>query len=133
MEMMKIYGTRWTIKVLFRESKQYLQLGSCQSWDFDAQIAHTTIILYTFLAYLKRVGSYKTLGELFLSIQQDICEKTLAERLWALFEELLTMMIDIISANGAMDIIMLQQTEEYRYVKGAFASFQGFKQSLQKQ
>ena len=124
MEMMKIYGIRWTIEVMFRETKQHLQLGRCQSRDFDAQIAHTTItlVLYTFLAYLKRVGSYETLGELFRSIQQDICEKTLAERLWALFEELLAVMIKVISANGAMDITFLQQTEEYRYVKEIFAS-----------
>jgi len=124
MEMMKIYGIRWTIEVMFRETKQYLQLGGCQSRDFDAQIAHTTItlILYTFLTYLKRMDSYETLGELFRSIQQDICEKTLAERLWELFEQLLTTMIEVISVNGATDITQLQQTEEYRYVKEIFAS-----------
>ena len=124
MEMMKVYGIQWTIEVMFREAKQYLQLGGCQARTFDAQIAHTTItlILYTFLAYLKRMGSYETLGELFRSIQQDICEKPLAERLWELFEELLTIIIKMISANGATDIIMLQKTEEYRYVKEIFAS-----------
>ena len=124
MEMMRIYGIRWTIEVFFREAKQYLQLGGSQSRDFDAQIAHTTItlVLYTFLAYLKRIGSYETLGELFRSIQQDICEKTLAERLWELFEELLTFMIEVISANGTTDISALQQTEEYRYVKEVFSS-----------
>jgi len=124
MEMMRVYGTRWTIEVMFRETKQYLQLGRCQSRDFDAQIAHTTmtLILYTLLAYLKRVGSYETLGELFRSIQQDICEKTLAERLWELFEELLCAMIEVISTNGAMDIKALQKSEEYHYVREIFAS-----------
>ena len=124
MGMMKIYGIRWTIEVLFRETKQYLQLGGCQSRDFDAQIAHTTItfILYTFLAYLKRMSSYETLGELFRSIKQDICEKNLAERLWGLFEELLIVMIETISARGAMDITFFRNTEEYRYVKQIFAS-----------
>ena len=124
MEMMRIYGIRWTIEVMFRETKQHLQLGRCQSRDFDAQIAHTTItlILYTFLVYMKRMWSYETLGELFRSIQQDICEKTLAERLWALFEELLAVMIEMISANGAMDIAFLQRTEEYLYVKEIFVS-----------
>ena len=121
---MKIYGVRWTIEVLFRECKQYLQLGTCQSQDFDAQIASVTItlLLYTFLAYLKRKGSYETLGELFRLTQQDICEKNLAERLWELFEELLAFMIEVISANGAMDITQLKQSEEFRYVKEVFSS-----------
>ena len=124
LEMMKIYGIRWTIEVMFRETKQYLQLGGCQSQDFDAQIANTTIsfMLYTFLSYLKRMGSYETIGELFRLIQQDICEKNLAERLWDLFEELLAFMIEVISSRGSMDITQLQQSEEYRYVKEVFAS-----------
>ena len=109
---------------MFRESKQYLQLGACQSRDFDAQIASTTItfMLYTLLSYLKRMGSYETMGELFRLTQQDICEKNLAERLWELFEELLAFIIDVISSRGTMDIAMLKQSEEYRYVKEIFAS-----------
>jgi len=123
-EMMEIYGIRWTIEVMFRETKQYLQLGTCQSQDFDAQIASNTIsfMLYTIFSYLKRVDSYETMGELFRLTQQDVCEKNLAEKLWALFEELLTFIIDVISSHGAMDITMLKQSEEYRYVKEIFAS-----------
>jgi len=123
-EMMEIYGLRWTIEVMFRESKQHLQLGTCQSQDFDAQIASTTItfMLYTILAYLKRVGSYETLGELFRLAQQDICEKTLAERLWELFEELLAFVINIVASHGVTDVAMLQQTEEYRYAKEVLSS-----------
>ena len=77
-ETMEIYGIRWTIEVFFRECKQYLQLGTCQSSNFDAQIASVTItfILYTILAYLKRMESYETLGDIFRLAQQDICEKT---------------------------------------------------------
>ena len=123
-EMMKIYGIRWTIEVMFRELKQYLQLGTCQSQDFDAQIASSTIsfMLYTFLSYIKRMSSYETMGELFRMTQQDVCEKNLAERLWELFEELLAYIIDVISSHGVMDITQLKQSEEYRYVKELFAS-----------
>ena len=123
-EMMEIYGIRWTIEVMFRETKQYLELGSCQSQDFDAQIASVTItfMLYIFLAYLKRMESYETMGELFRFIQQDCCEKNLAERLWDLFEELLAFMIESITSHGPMDITELQQSEEYRYVKEIFKS-----------
>ena len=34
--MMKHYQVRWTIEVYFKESKQYLNLGRCQSEDLDA-------------------------------------------------------------------------------------------------
>ena len=54
--------------------------------------------------------------------QQDITEKNLAERLWILFEELLAFIIDTIAAHGALDISMLKQSEEYRYVREVFAS-----------
>lgn len=123
-EMMEIYALRWTIEVMFREAKQYLQLGTCQSQNFDAQIASTTItfILYTLLAYVKRVGSYETMGELFRFMQQDVCEKNLAERLWILFEELLAFIIDTISSHGPMDITALKQSQEYCYVREIFAS-----------
>ena len=122
--MMEIYGIRWTIEVMFREAKQYLQLGTCQSQDFDAQIASNTItfMLYTVLAYLKRVSSYETMGELFRMTQQDIIEKNLAERLWILFEELLAFIIDTIAARSPLDVSMLKQSEEYHYVREIFAS-----------
>jgi hypothetical protein len=123
-ETMEIYGTRWTIEVFFRECKQYLQLGACQSADFDAQIASVTItfILYSLLSCLKRKGSYETLGEIFRITQQDVCEKNLAERLWSLFEELLVVMIDAAAANGFMDVTLLKQSQEYDFVKEIFAS-----------
>ena len=129
-EMMKTYGIRWSIEVLFRECKQYLRLGTCQSLDFDAQIASYTIsfILYTLLAYLKRMESYETLGEIFRLSQQDVCEKNLAERLWDLFEELLEFMIQAIAANGPMDITQFRHSEEYAFVKELFESSFLFKQ-----
>ena len=87
--MMEIYTTRWTMEVFFKEMKQLLRLGPCQSRDFDAQIAHVTTccILYTFLAFCRRVHAYAPLGALFESMAAERVEKNLAERLWALFEE----------------------------------------------
>lgn len=34
----QIYSVRWSIEVFFAETKKYLNLGGCQSQDFDAQI-----------------------------------------------------------------------------------------------
>jgi len=129
-EMMKIYSIRWSIEVLFRECKQYLGLGNCQSRDFDAQIASYTIcfILYTLLAYLKRKQSYETLGEIFRMTQQDVCEKNLAERLWALFEELLDFIIKAIAGHGPIEMDQFKLTDEYAFVKEIFESSFLFKQ-----
>ncbi len=62
--MMEIYATRWTIAVFFKEMKQQLGWGPCQSRDYDAQIAAVTTccILYIFLAYFRRVHAYAPLG-----------------------------------------------------------------------
>ncbi|MEJ7740223.1 MAG: hypothetical protein WKF97_22610 [Chitinophagaceae bacterium] len=38
-KVLEFHQVRWTIKVFFKESKQYLNLGGCQSKNFDAQIA----------------------------------------------------------------------------------------------
>ncbi|MEA1961365.1 MAG: transposase [Bacillota bacterium] len=80
LSMMEIYCVRWTIEVLFKETKQHLQLGTCQSRDFDAQIAHisTCYLLYTFLAYFRRVNDYESLGGLFKVINNELIEKILA-------------------------------------------------------
>ena len=55
-QAMKIYNIRWTIEVLFKECKQHLNLGKCQSNDFDAQIADTTIslLVYMMLSFHKK-------------------------------------------------------------------------------
>ncbi|MDR2835447.1 MAG: transposase [Bacteroidales bacterium] len=51
----EIYATRWTIEVFFKECKQYLRLGKCESRDFNAQIA-TTFILQFFRNYFYNIN-----------------------------------------------------------------------------
>lgn len=122
LEMMEIYSIRWTIEVFFRETKQHLRLGKCQSRDFDAQIAHvtTTYILYVFLAYFRRINDYESLGGLFEEIKDDLVEKNLAERLWDMFDELLQVVITAIAESGTVDIQAFQASEEYQYIKELF-------------
>jgi hypothetical protein len=81
----KIYQVRWIIEVFFKESKQYLGLGKCQSVDFDAQIAATTIsfIQYIMLSLHKRCNAYESIGGLFKQCQTNTQEAILAERIWA--------------------------------------------------
>lgn len=121
-KMMEIYSVRWTIEVFFREAKQQLRMGKCQSRDFDAQIASMTCvcILYTMLSYYRRVHDYETLGGLFLDVADDICEKNLAERLWELFEELLLTVVKLISESGVLDLTLFTDSPEYQYLKSLF-------------
>jgi hypothetical protein len=57
--MLEIYQTRWTIEVFFKEAKQLLGLGKCQSNNFDAQIADITIpmIRHILLTFRHRYNS----------------------------------------------------------------------------
>ena len=59
--------------MFFKESKQNLGLSKCQSQDFDAQIAATTLcmIQYNLLSVAKRFSEYEKLGELFRATQKD--------------------------------------------------------------
>jgi hypothetical protein len=68
-DVVRIYGKRWDIEVFFRTAKQHLELEKgCQGRDFDALIAHTTIVMtrYIFLSIEKRrTDDPRTLGLLF--------------------------------------------------------------------
>jgi hypothetical protein len=88
----KIYSTRWSIEVFFKEAKQYLGLGKNQAQDFDSQIASTTItmIQYNLLSLAKRFSGYETLGELFRNTRAETIELTVAEKIWKLIVEILS-------------------------------------------
>ena len=102
LKVMEHYQVRWTIEVFFKESKQYLNLGGCQSKNFDAQIADTTIsmIQYILLTLRKRFDDYETRGEIFRSTGEEMLEQTLHVRLW----ELLIMIMKTIIET--LDIIV---------------------------
>lgn len=108
--------------MLFKELKQHLGFCKCQSTDFDAQIANTTVslILYVFLSYYRRINAYETLGGLFELIKSEMCEKNLAQRLWELFDELLQVIIEAIAESGSVNIIDFKNSLEYKYLKELF-------------
>lgn len=122
LSMMEIYSVRWTIEVFFKETKQQLKLGTCQSQDFDAQIAHVTTcyILYTLLAYFRRVNAYESLGGVFDAIKDDLLEKNLAERLWDLFEELLQVVMTRMVKHGFVDLLEFRNSVEFQCLKELF-------------
>nr|WP_261486243.1 hypothetical protein [Acididesulfobacillus acetoxydans] len=51
---------------------------------------------------------------LFAAIKDDLVEKTVAERLWELFDELLQVVIAGIARSGIVDILEFRNSAEYR-------------------
>lgn len=100
-EALRLYNTRWTIEVMFKELKQHLNFGKCQSNDFDAQIADTTISLvtYTILSLYKRINNYIPLGQIFRQFREILLQTTLAKRLWNLFVTVVTSLIQVLDLN----------------------------------
>ena len=80
---MEIYSTRWTIEVFFKEAKQLLGLGKCQSTNFDVQVAETTITMvrYLLISLRHRMEAYQTIGGIFKNLKQDYLEYKLNKRL----------------------------------------------------
>jgi hypothetical protein len=97
----KIYSIRWSVEVFFKESKQYLGLGKCQSQDFDAQIASTTIcmIQYNLLSVAKRFTDYESLGEMFRNTNAETIQLTLAKRIWQLIVDVLADLAELIEID----------------------------------
>ena len=113
---LEIYSIRWTIEVFFKECKQYLGLGKCQSNDFDAQIADTTITLmrYILLNLMKRFSSYETLGQVFSNTQIFMLELNLSQKIWNLFIQLCRSLCDWLGIDYNEIISVFFQIPEFQ-------------------
>lgn len=84
-DVVRIYGKRWDIEVFFRTAKQFLGLEKgCQARDFDALIAHSTIVLmrYIFLSVeQRRNADPRTLGLLFHACCEEMRDLSYLESL----------------------------------------------------
>ena len=109
-QTIEIYQIRWSIEVFFKETKQLLNLGGCQSSTFDAQIADTTItmIAYILLAFRFRYDHYESMGALFRAMNAETLQKTIDIRLWELFVELVQTVCQMIEKDidDVMDLIL---------------------------
>ncbi len=88
----RIYSMRWSLEVVFKDSKGKLGLGKYQVRNFASQIACTAItaIQYNILATVRRFSSYETIGGLFREVTKNSVELTITERIWG-------MIIDIVN------------------------------------
>jgi len=98
-QVMEQYQVRWTIEVFFKESKQFLNLGGCQSNNFDAQVADTTItmIQYVLLTLRKRFDDYETRGEIFRSTGEEMLEQRLHLRIWEMLIAIMKIIIETLN------------------------------------
>lgn len=91
-EAYRIYSMRWSLEVIFKESKQNLGLGKYQMRYFSSQIACTAItaMQYNILSAAKRFTDYATIGGLFKDAVGKSEELSVTERIWKALEELVT-------------------------------------------
>jgi len=115
-KVMEYYQIRWSIEVFFRDCKQNLGLNKCQSTDFDAHIAHITIVYmnYMVLSLKKRFEDYETLGEMFRHTKQCLLEITMVEKIWQIIIEIYLTLFAELGAD--MDAFILKIIE----LKGEF-------------
>ena len=86
---------------LFKECKQYLNLGKAQNTNFNGQIADTALALttYTILSLGKRFGSYETIGSLFRANKQDMLERTICERIMEVILSLIMQLLEFMAID----------------------------------
>ena len=109
-KVFEYYQIRWNQEVMYRESKQYLGLGKCQSTDFDVQIADCTLALatYTILTLYRRFGEYETMGELFRQMQADLMALTLWQRILPIIAQILYRLCHLLGADFEQAMRTLQ-------------------------
>jgi hypothetical protein len=100
-DIVRIYGKRWDIEVFFKMAKQHLKLAKeIQCRDFDALIAHTTIVFmrYMFLAYQCRMETdQRSFGELFYACCEEVADISFMEALY----RILTLAADQLKQLGS--------------------------------
>jgi hypothetical protein len=116
MKTVEHYQVRWTIEVFNKEAKNLLNLGGCQSSDFDAQIADTTIsmIAYILLSFRNRYDRYESMGALYRSMNAEWLRMTLDKRLWELFLEIVCIVATVfdIDSNDLLEKILTSPNAE---------------------
>ena len=106
-EMIKTYQVRWAIEVFSKEAKQSLGLGKCQSNDFGAQIADTTLVMarHMISTLRRRFEQYESKGALFEQDQNKVVAFKLSERLWGLLLELAELIETLFEGVDSQEII----------------------------
>jgi hypothetical protein len=101
-EILQKYAKRWSIEMFFRDAKQHLWLGKEQNRDFDAIIAHNSLVIirYQLLSFMIRFSTGReAIGPLFETMADEVAQNTIIARLWEYFKYLLLMSSQILFSN----------------------------------
>ena len=109
LEAYRIYSRRWSLEVVFKESKQNLGLGKYQMRNFSSQIAMTSItaMQYNILSTAKRFSDYETIGGLFMDATKGSVELTLTERIWNIILEIVREIVECLNIEDEQVLDML--------------------------
>ncbi len=125
-KIIEIYQIRWSIEVFFKESKQLLGLGKCQSNDFDAQIADATItmIQHILLTCRFRYENYESKTGMFAQIKEEAALQRLNQRLWGLFLEIVQVIAEIFVEADLEQLFekIMQDEQVYEKIARLFGS-----------
>lgn len=93
-EIIRIYGNRWSIETFFKDIKSHFKLADeIQSRNYDALIAHTSIVFSRYMLITWRQRNYlddRTIGEMFYYFCDEISDISYSEAISSLFEILQT-------------------------------------------
>ena len=109
MRAYEIYAMRWSIEVVFSDSKRILGLADCSSRDFSAHIAHVSLVMirYNMLSAIKRTLDYDTIGGLFEDMYLGVHELTVVEKIWAIIIEVVAVVAELIEADSEVLIFQV--------------------------
>jgi len=97
-EIIRIYGKRWDIEVLFKVCKSYLNLSKeCNSLSYDAMTAHTAVVFtrYMMLSPESRESNDdRSFGELFLYFSDEMSDITWIQAFQILLQMFRTMLTE---------------------------------------
>jgi len=101
-KVFEIYQNRWSIEISYKELKQHLNYGNCQSTDFDAQISDTTqtLMAYNFLSQTKTINDYQSIGALFEEISTQWISPTVMQRFWQMIFALLEQIAELFDLSN---------------------------------
>lgn len=118
-EAMRTYAIRWGIEVLFRECKELLGLDKCQCRQFNSQIAHWTMVFsaHALLTTERHARDCRSLGELFRNTKESFDQQALAERLIAMFEQILVKIADQFGGADNVSLAELMESQAYKEFK----------------
>ncbi len=122
---MELYQIRWSIEVFFKDAKQYLNLQGCQSNDFDAHLAHYSLVCmeFTALALIKRIEGYETIGNLLLNLKDSIIQHTIIKQIWQLILEIHNGILRKLGVDLDHFIRQVINDDELRHTINGFANF----------